>query len=136
PKLHKVHLQQWDQHNLTGIIMDYILPYVPESIKSIPTHMDFDGQKRAERYFQIIILAFAVAGFGCGYVTQFFSHTLYILFAGVIISSLLTLFPWSTYRKMPLAWQPARSSDNKSSALASSSGNQTQSKGKKKKLKD
>ncbi|RUS72910.1 hypothetical protein EGW08_019330 [Elysia chlorotica] len=114
--------------------MDYILPYVPESIKSIPTHMDFDGQKRAERYFQIIILAFAAVGFACGYITQFFSHTVYILFAGVIISSLLTLFPWSTYRKQPLAWQPARSADGKSPAPAVTGG--SQSKGKKKKLKD
>lgn len=116
--------------------MDYILPYVPESIKSIPTHMDFDGQRRAERYFQIIILAFAAVGFVCGYITQFFSHTLYILFVGVIISSLLTLFPWSTYRKQPLQWQPARNTDNKSSPPANAGGNQTQSKGKKKKLKD
>ncbi|GFS27757.1 signal peptidase complex subunit 1-like [Elysia marginata] len=116
--------------------MDYIMPFVPESIKSIPTHMDFDGQKRAERYFQIIIMVFAVVGFGCGYVTQFFSHTLYILFAGVIISSLLTLFPWSMYRKEPLAWQPARTTDNKTPAPAVTAGNQPQGKGKKKKLKD
>ncbi|GFO13991.1 signal peptidase complex subunit 1-like [Plakobranchus ocellatus] len=116
--------------------MDYILPYVPESIKSIPTHMDFDGQKRAEKYFQIIIVIFAIIGFACGYITQFFSHTMYILFAGVIISSLLTLIPWSMYRKQPLSWQPARTTDTKSASQATTGGNQLQSKNKKKKLKD
>lgn len=70
--------------------------------------MDFDGQKKAERYFQVIIILFAAVGFVWGYFTQLFSQTLYILFAGVAVSSLLTLVPWSMYRSHPLKWQPAR----------------------------
>ncbi|XP_059167134.1 signal peptidase complex subunit 1-like [Physella acuta] len=119
--------------------MEYILPFVPESIKSIPTHMDFDGQKRAERYFQIIIVIFAAVGFVWGYITQQFSQTLYILFAGVAVSSLLTLIPWSMYRQKPLNWQPVRDQNGAGPLRGPSqpqASNPSQTKSKKKKLKD
>ncbi|TRZ01813.1 hypothetical protein DNTS_026167 [Danionella cerebrum] len=46
--------------------------------KSIPTHMDYKGQKLAEQIFQ-----------------------------GIILVSALTLPPWPMYRRNPLQWQPA-----------------------------
>jgi len=70
--------------------------------------MDFEGQKQAERYFQIIILLFALVGFVWGYICQQFSQTVYILFAGFIFSCILTLPPWPMYRLKPLKWQPAQ----------------------------
>ncbi|KAL4220895.1 Signal peptidase complex subunit 1 [Mactra antiquata] len=82
--------------------------FLPEFIKKIPSHMDFAGQKKAEKLFQIIILAFAFVGFVWGYICQQFSQTMYILIAGFVISCLLTLPPWPMFRKNPLTWQETR----------------------------
>ncbi|KAK2148806.1 hypothetical protein LSH36_481g00015, partial [Paralvinella palmiformis] len=57
-----------------------IISFLPESIRKLPTHMDFDGQRRAEKTFQVIIVLFA-----------------------------LTLPPWPMYRRKPLSWQPTKS---------------------------
>ncbi|XP_013776264.1 signal peptidase complex subunit 1-like [Limulus polyphemus] len=75
------------------------------NFKSIPTHMDFDGQRRAEKIFQTIILVFGIVGFIGGYIYQQFSYTVYILGAGFVLSCLLTLPPWPMYRREPLPWQ-------------------------------
>jgi len=88
--------------------MDFLYGLIPDRIRNISTYMDFEGQKQAERYFQVIILLFAVVGFGWGYICQQFSQTVYILFAGFILSCLLTLPPWPMYRRKPLKWQPAQ----------------------------
>ncbi|KAJ8361186.1 hypothetical protein SKAU_G00177110 [Synaphobranchus kaupii] len=73
---------------------------------SIPTHMDYKGQKLAEQIFQGIILVSAVIGFIYGLIVEQFGWTVYIVLAGFAISSLLTLPPWPMYRKNPLTWQP------------------------------
>uniref|UniRef100_A0A0B6Y5V2 Signal peptidase complex subunit 1 n=1 Tax=Arion vulgaris TaxID=1028688 RepID=A0A0B6Y5V2_9EUPU len=91
--------------------MEYILPFVPEKIKNLPTHMDFDGQRRAEKYYQVIIIAFAVIGFIRGYITQQISDAIAFVFLGSLISSVLMLVPWGMYRRQPLNWQPARDED-------------------------
>ncbi|XP_063410349.1 signal peptidase complex subunit 1-like isoform X2 [Mytilus trossulus] len=79
--------------------------FLPEAFKKVPLHMDFEGQKRAERLFQVIILVFGVVGFGWGYICQQFSQTMYILIAGFILSCLLTLPPWPMFRRMNIVWQ-------------------------------
>ncbi|XP_060069311.1 signal peptidase complex subunit 1-like [Ylistrum balloti] len=84
--------------------MEYLEKFVPAFIKNIPTHMDFDGQKRAEKWFQIIIMVFGVVGFIWGYICQQFSQTMYILIAGFVISCFLTLPPWPMFRRKPLKW--------------------------------
>ncbi|MED6231727.1 Signal peptidase complex subunit 1 [Ataeniobius toweri] len=75
--------------------------------KSIPTHMDYKGQKLAEQIFQGIILISAVIGFVYGLLIQQFGWTVYIVLAGFAVSCLLTLPPWPIYRRNPLPWQPA-----------------------------
>ncbi|KAF4107069.1 signal peptidase complex subunit 1 [Onychostoma macrolepis] len=77
------------------------------AFKSIPTHMDYKGQKLAEQIFQGIILVSAVIGFIYGFSIQQFGWTVYIMLAGFTISCLLTLPPWPVFRKNPLNWQPA-----------------------------
>ncbi|XP_033763190.1 signal peptidase complex subunit 1-like [Pecten maximus] len=84
--------------------MEYLEKFTPAFIKNIPTHMDFDGQKRAEKWFQIIIMVFGVVGFAWGYICQQFSQTMYILIAGFVISCFLTLPPWPVFRRKPLKW--------------------------------
>ncbi|KAL3860990.1 hypothetical protein ACJMK2_007083 [Sinanodonta woodiana] len=111
-----------------------ISKYLPEFIKKIPTHMDFDGQKKAERYFQFIIILFAVVGFIWGYMCQQFSQTMYILIAGFTVSCLLTLPPWPMYRRKPLNWQKARAEvEDVGSSVSTSSPPPSSQKSKKKK---
>ncbi|XP_071480778.1 signal peptidase complex subunit 1-like [Diadema setosum] len=77
-------------------------------LDSIPTHMDFKGQKLAEQIFQAIIVLFAVVGFIWGYVCEQFVQTVYILGAGFVLSCILTLPPWPMYRRNPVQWQKPR----------------------------
>ncbi|CAF0936188.1 unnamed protein product [Didymodactylos carnosus] len=69
------------------------------------THMDFIGQKMAERLFQVIIVAFGIVGFISGYILQQYSITIYIVLTGLAVSALLTLPPWPMYRNHPVQWQ-------------------------------
>ncbi|CAF2590587.1 unnamed protein product [Rotaria sp. Silwood2] len=64
-----------------------------------PTHVDFHGQKMAERLFQVIIVLFGIIGFFAGYMMQQFSMTIYSVLFG------LTLPPWPMYRNNPIEWQ-------------------------------
>ena len=79
-----------------------------DAIKRIPVHMDFVGQGRAEKLYQIIIVLFGVVGLVWGYTIQQFSQTVYILGAGLLLSSFLTIPPWGIYRSNPVKWQEAR----------------------------
>ncbi|KAF3430576.1 hypothetical protein E2986_12104 [Frieseomelitta varia] len=78
-------------------------------IKSIPTHMDYDGQARAEKLSRVIITLFGVVGLIWGYVIHQFSQTMYILGAGFVLAALITVPPWPMYRRKPLDWQKPQS---------------------------
>ncbi|XP_051060678.1 signal peptidase complex subunit 1 isoform X2 [Phodopus roborovskii] len=54
-------------------------PIMLESLSSLPTQMDYKGQKLAEQMFQ-----------------------------GIILFSALTLPPWPIYRRHPLKWLPVQ----------------------------
>ncbi|XP_022226225.1 signal peptidase complex subunit 1 [Drosophila obscura] len=71
----------------------------------IPTHMDFVGQGKAERWSRLIITFFGVVGLIYGAIVQQFSQTVYILGVGFLLSSLITIPPWPFYRNNPLKWQ-------------------------------
>ncbi|XP_017779720.1 PREDICTED: signal peptidase complex subunit 1 [Nicrophorus vespilloides] len=83
--------------------------------KSIPTHMDFEGQARAEYLSRVIILLFAAVGLVWGYIIQQFSQTVYILGAGFALAALLTIPPWPMYRRKPLNWQKVKSTGESNS---------------------
>ncbi|XP_055698828.1 signal peptidase complex subunit 1 [Phlebotomus papatasi] len=87
---------------------------------NIQTHMDFDGQGRAERLSRIIITIFGIVGLVYGGYVQQFSQTVFILAAGFAVAALLTIPPWPLYRRKPLNWQKPR-------------GDSSQEEGKKKK---
>uniref|UniRef100_A0A023FFE7 Signal peptidase complex subunit 1 n=1 Tax=Amblyomma cajennense TaxID=34607 RepID=A0A023FFE7_AMBCJ len=92
------------------------IPFVTPFLNSIPTYMDFEGQKVAEKIFQVVIVVFAAAGLVWGYIVQQFSYTVISLGVGFIISCLLTLPPWPLYRKHPLPWQNVRDEAGSSSS--------------------
>lgn len=79
-----------------------------EHLSSLPTQMDYKGQKLAEQMFQGIILFSAIVGFIYGYVAEQFGWTVYIVMAGFAFSCLLTLPPWPIYRRHPLKWLPVQ----------------------------
>ncbi|CAH7239410.1 signal peptidase complex subunit 1 isoform X1 [Phodopus roborovskii] len=83
-------------------------PIMLESLSSLPTQMDYKGQKLAEQMFQGIILFSAIVGFIYGYVAEQFGWTVYIVMAGFAFSCLLTLPPWPIYRRHPLKWLPVQ----------------------------
>ncbi|ELU05542.1 hypothetical protein CAPTEDRAFT_182747 [Capitella teleta] len=108
--------------------MNVLLDLLPSSVKNLPTFMDFEGQKRAERTFQVIIVLFAAVGFVWGYICQQFSQTIYILAAGFLLSCLLTLPPWPMYRLKPLQWQKARVEPTEAEVTAPPSGSKSNKK--------
>ncbi|OXB73240.1 UNVERIFIED_CONTAM: hypothetical protein H355_016420 [Colinus virginianus] len=63
-----------------------------DAVRSIPTQMDYKGQKLAEQIFQGIILVSAIIGFIYGYVTEQFGWTVYIVMAGFALSCLVSVF--------------------------------------------
>lgn len=85
-------------------------PTMLEHLSSLPTQMDYKGQKLAEQMFQGIILFSAIVGFVYGYVAEQFGWTVYIVMAGFAFSCLLTLPPWPIYRRHPLKWLPVQDS--------------------------
>ncbi|XP_062540140.1 signal peptidase complex subunit 1 [Armigeres subalbatus] len=95
---------------------------------NIATHMDFEGQGRAEKLSRVIITLFGAVGLIWGYIIQQFSQTVYILIAGVLLASILTIPPWPIYRRKPLNWQKPRPEPQQTT-----SGAETESSKKKKK---
>nr|ABF18229.1 signal peptidase subunit [Aedes aegypti] len=95
---------------------------------NIATHMDFEGQGRAEKLSRVIITLFGAVGLIWGYIIQQFSQTMYILIAGVLLASILTIPPWPIYRRKPLNWQKPRPEPQSTAA-----GTETESAKKKKK---
>lgn len=84
------------------------IPFVKRSVNyvtSIQTHMDFEGQKKAERLYQVIIALFGAVGFMYGFMVEQFSQTVLFLFVGAFISCVLVLPPWPCFRRNPLPWQ-------------------------------
>lgn len=78
-------------------------------VKSIQTHVDFDGQERAEKLSKLIITFFGIVGLIWGYVIQQFLQTIYILGAGSVMAALITVPPWPMYHRKPLDWQKPQS---------------------------
>ncbi|KAH8383878.1 hypothetical protein KR009_010951, partial [Drosophila setifemur] len=84
-----------------------------------PIFQDFVGQGKAERWSRLIITLFGVVGLIYGAIVQQFSQTVYILGAGFVLSSLITIPPWPLFRRNPLKWQKPIETDTKSSSSES-----------------
>ncbi|XP_008259011.1 signal peptidase complex subunit 1 isoform X2 [Oryctolagus cuniculus] len=92
-----------------------------EHLSSLPTQMDYKGQKLAEQMFQGIILFSAIVGFIYGYVAEQFGWTVYIVMAGFAFSCLNA----KSIRRREVQERPQLSCDSYSKpgpALARTSG--------------
>ncbi|VDM19104.1 unnamed protein product [Wuchereria bancrofti] len=99
--------------------MDGLIQMLPPSLRKFSTYIDFVGQRRAERIFQVILVLTAVIGYGIGYVTEQLSYAIYTLCCGFIMSFILVVPPWPYLRRNPVHWQPVQAV-TPSSANASS----------------
>lgn len=69
--------------------------------------MDFQGQGRAELFYQIIILVTTIVGAIVAYINQQFSIAIYSHLFGLGVASILCLPPWPIYKRKPIKWLPA-----------------------------
>ncbi|VDN01137.1 unnamed protein product [Thelazia callipaeda] len=99
----------WLQRNSkTGFEMDGFIQMLPASMRKFSTYVDFVGQRKAERIFQVILVITAVIGFIIGHITQQLSHAVYTLCFGFLLSCILVVPPWPYLRQNPIHWQPVQ----------------------------
>eukprot|EP01087_Luapelamoeba_hula_P005266 TRINITY_DN1533_c0_g1_i2.p1 TRINITY_DN1533_c0_g1~~TRINITY_DN1533_c0_g1_i2.p1 ORF type:complete len:115 (-),score=56.82 TRINITY_DN1533_c0_g1_i2:99-443(-) len=87
---------------------------------------DFKGQALAEHLYQILLLLFAVGGFGAGYILQSFRITVYIIAAGTLLTSIIVLPDWPFFNTTPIKFIPevrASSTDNNNTNNNSNNNN-------------
>jgi hypothetical protein len=57
--------------------------------------MDYEGQRLAEILYHLIICSFGAVGWVIGYINQDFYHTFYVWLVAVVISVIVSQFPYS-----------------------------------------
>lgn len=67
---------------------------------------DFKGQFWCERFFQVLVVLFGLAGFAVGYMKQDFRVTFQFLSAGGGISAVICLPDWPWWNRNPVSWIP------------------------------
>jgi len=83
-------------------------------ILGISDHMDYAGQKLAERVLQFLIVLFGAAGWLYGYYIQDFFMTVKILALGFALAFVMVMPPWPClYRRNPLKWVQPPSTEKK-----------------------
>ncbi|EGG04187.1 uncharacterized protein MELLADRAFT_108689 [Melampsora larici-populina 98AG31] len=86
--------------------------YVDQLKSKLEGKIDFEGQRLAEKWNQIIILSFAVIAFGLGYIGQSMMITFGVYAVGVVIALLVVVPPWPCYNRNPVKWLPKNSASN------------------------
>ncbi|KAJ6988773.1 hypothetical protein NC653_021634 [Populus alba x Populus x berolinensis] len=70
----------------------------------VPLGMDWQGQKLAELWMQVLLIVFAVVAFATGYITGSFRTMMLIYAGGVVFTSLVTVPNWPFFNRHPLKW--------------------------------
>jgi signal peptidase complex subunit 1 len=65
---------------------------------------DFEGQRKAERIYQVLITFACFLGFLVSIWTRQFMYTGYAALYSTCFAIVLVLFPWPFYKKSPLKW--------------------------------
>eukprot|EP00258_Populus_trichocarpa_P045828 XP_024461847.1 probable signal peptidase complex subunit 1 isoform X8 [Populus trichocarpa] len=66
--------------------------------------MDWQGQKLAELWMQVLLIVFAVVAFATGYIMGSFRTMMLIYAGGVVFTSLVTVPNWPFFNRHPLKW--------------------------------
>nr|XP_034908693.1 probable signal peptidase complex subunit 1 isoform X1 [Populus alba] len=66
--------------------------------------MDWQGQKQAELWMQILLLVFAAAALATGYIIGSFRIMMLIYAGGVVFTTLVTVPNWPFFNRHPLKW--------------------------------
>uniref|UniRef100_A0A914BWW2 Signal peptidase complex subunit 1 n=1 Tax=Acrobeloides nanus TaxID=290746 RepID=A0A914BWW2_9BILA len=98
--------------------MDGVIQSLPPWMRPFSTHIDFVGQQKAERIFQVILVVHGIIGFIAGFVTQQLSVSMYTIGFGFLLSCLIVLPPWPFFRRHPLNWQPNQTDETSTSQQA------------------
>lgn len=88
-------------------ITNTIDKWVDQVKKVLEGRIDFEGQKKAERWNQIILISNTILSFVVGYLLQSMVVTFTTYSAGLLVSLLVVVPPWSCYRQHPVDWLPA-----------------------------
>ncbi|KAK0427716.1 hypothetical protein QR680_010386 [Steinernema hermaphroditum] len=91
--------------------MDNLIQMLPTPLQRMSTHMDFVGQQRAQRIYQVILVVAGVLGFMIGFAGQQLSYTVYTIVSGSLIACAVVLPPWSFFRQNPVIWRPVSHND-------------------------
>ncbi|RKO86287.1 microsomal signal peptidase 12kDa subunit, partial [Blyttiomyces helicus] len=67
---------------------------------------DFEGQRRADLYYQVLLTLFGVVSFFAGYFAQCIHLTIVVLGGGFLFTLLVTIPPWPMYRSHPIKYLP------------------------------
>uniref|UniRef100_A0AC34FPD6 Signal peptidase complex subunit 1 n=1 Tax=Panagrolaimus sp. ES5 TaxID=591445 RepID=A0AC34FPD6_9BILA len=86
--------------------MDGIIQMLPAPLRRFSTYIDFAGQSKAEKIFQVIIVIASIIGFVVGYLLQQLWLTFAILGGGFVLANLIVLPCWPYFRKNPINWKP------------------------------
>jgi len=68
--------------------------------------MNFKGQKRAERIFQLVVTIFAIVGLLVGYFFQSFLISMIFVGSGTALSAIITVPDWDYFNSDPPKWLP------------------------------
>ncbi|CAO4362281.1 unnamed protein product [Caenorhabditis nigoni] len=86
--------------------MDGMIAMLPAPLQQLSSHIDFQGQKVAERTYQVILTLAGIIGFFVGYSTQQLSYAMYTVMGAAVFTALIILPPWPfLFRKNPIVWQ-------------------------------
>ncbi|CAO2828997.1 unnamed protein product [Amaranthus hypochondriacus] len=66
--------------------------------------MDWQGQKMAELWMQILLLVSAVIAFATGYTLGSFQLMILIYAGGVVLTALIIIPNWPWFNRHPLNW--------------------------------
>ncbi|CAO2829714.1 unnamed protein product [Amaranthus hypochondriacus] len=81
--------------------------------------MDWQGQKVAEQWMQILLLVFAVIAFATGYTLESFQLMILIYAGGVCFTGLLIIPNWPCFNTHPLIWLDPSEADKHPKILIS-----------------
>lgn len=75
--------------------------------------IDFEGQRKAEIYYKIILTTCLIIAICVSYTTQHLCHGVYIMIGGLILSILVCVPAWPFYKRNLLKWLPYKEDKQK-----------------------